>query len=177
MGIGAARALLAIGVLLAACAPAPAEQSPPVLSATAEGDGNSLEVAVDGRAVTIDVWSNRGIGGATVALLEGPAPAALALRLHLRAMEELRIADAAGTTVVSVSSGPGHAVSQRRIGPDGVERDLEPGAPGHLAVVIVAAGGSPDFPLTDGHFSVALPPEILAEGDGAFTLRWVDFFR
>lgn len=177
MGIGATRALLALGLALVACAPAPAQQPQPALRATAEGDGNSVEVAVTGQAATVDVWSNRGIGGAKLTLLQGPTPDPLTLRLHLRAMEELRLGDAAGTTVVAVSSGPGHEVRQWRIAPDGTEGPLEPGDPRYLAVTIVAANGQPAIPLIDGHFAVTLPADTLAEGEGALTIQWVDFFR
>jgi hypothetical protein len=179
MPAGASRLLLALGVLLAACAPAPAvaptPEEPPRVEARAEGRGNSVEVELDGRAVTLDVASNFGIGRATVAHVGGPAPAALALRLHVRGLEELRVSDAGGVTVASVASGPGHAISQRRVAPDGAEEPIGPESPHWLSISIVAPEPDPPFPLRDGHFAVALPPSALAGGE--LLITWVDFFR
>lgn len=176
MSIGAARALLALGVLLAACAAAPAGGGQPVVRATPADEGTSLEVAVAGGEVAIDIRSERGIGGATVELSGAPATS-LVLRLHLRGLEELRIADGRGTTVVAVSSGPGHAISQRRVAADGGEQAIGPASPDWLAVSIVSAAPNPSFPLSDGHFAVALPPTRGAGEAGPLSIQWVDFFR
>lgn len=177
MRIGAAGALLALGVLLAACASAPEPEAPPLVRAEATGDGNAVEVAVAGRAVALDVWSNRGIGGATVELAGGATPEALELRLHLRALEELRLSWGGQTQVIGMSSGPGHAVYQSLVGVDGAERALDPANPDWLPVSIESTIADPPFPLSDGHFVVILPPDMLAEGERAFTIQWVDFFR
>lgn len=177
MRAGATRALLALGVLLVACAGPPAGQGEPLVSATAQGEGNAVEVAVSGREVALDVFSNRGIGSATVELAGGPAPSSLELRLHLRALEELRLSYGGGATVASLASGPGHALTQRRVGPDGVERPLAPGEPGWLAVAIVSPEADPAFPLREGHIAVTLPPDMLAEAEGGLSIQWVDFFR
>jgi hypothetical protein len=181
MSAGASRLLLALSVLLAACAPAPAPaptpEGQPVIEASAEGRGNSVEVELAGRAVTLDIASNFGIGRATVAHIGGPPPAALALRLHVRGLEELRITDAAGTTVAEVASGPGHMIRQRRLTPDGAEQPIEPGSPHWLSISIVAPEPDPSFPLRDGHFAISLPGSALASGAGDLRIAWIDFFR
>jgi hypothetical protein len=173
----AAYAWLSLCMLLAACATAPQNQEPPLVRATAVGDGNSVEVTVTGRDVALDVWSNRGIGTATVELVGGAAPAALELRLNLRALEELRIEHGKGATVISLASGPGHAISQRRIEPDGSEQAIDPSSPAWLAIRIVAAEPDPPFPLSEGHIAITLPPELIAGGARTFSFQWIDFFR
>ena len=173
----AARALLALGVLLAACVAASEGQGSPVVRAEAQGDGNVAQVTVTGRAVAIDLWSDSGIGSAVVPLAGGPAPESVELRLHLQGLEELRLSFGRQLIVASVASGPGHDVRQRRVGPDGAERDLKPDKPGWLAVAVVADEADPPFPLRDGYFAVTLPAEALIEGDGALTIAWIDFFR
>jgi hypothetical protein len=177
MRLGVAHALVAIGVLLVACSATPQAPGPPAVRATASGDGNSVEVTVAGGDVALDVWSNRGIGAATVELVGGPAPSSVELRLHLYALEELRINHRQGATVISLASGPGHAVTQRVVGPDGAEEDLDPTSPGWLTTRIVAAEPDPPFPLREGHIAITLPPALLTGDDRVFSLQWVDFFR
>lgn len=177
MGMGAARVLLPLCALLAACAGAPAEGAQPVVRAAAEGAGNAAEVAIAGRAVVVDLWSNRGIGAATVTQSGGPPPASVALRLHLWGMEELRLSYGETTLVAAIASGPGHAVSQHSVAQDGSERPLAPGDPGWLEIAVVAAEPDPPFPLRVGHIAVALPADVFAAGEGALGIRWVDFFR
>jgi hypothetical protein len=177
MGLSVARFLLPLCALLAACAPAPAGQGPTVVGAAAEGDGNSVEVTLSGSDLAADVWSERGIGAATFALTGGPPPSAILLRLHLRALEELRVTLGRDVIVVSVASGPGHAVSQRHVAPGGAEQQLAPGDDGWLPVAVVAPGPDPAFPLQEGHFAVTLPADAMAGADGGFRIEWVDFFR
>lgn len=173
----AAYAWLSFCMLLAACSAASPTEEPPVVRATAAGDGNAVEVTVTGRDVALDVWSNRGIGTATVELVGGAAPASLELRLNLRALEELRIEHGQGITLISLASGPGHAITQRRIAPDGTEQAIDPASPAWLATRIVAAEADPPFPLSEGHIAITLPPELIAEGERTFSFQWIDFFR
>lgn len=178
---GASRVLFALGVLLAACAPAPAPaptpEGQPVLEATAEGRGNSVVVELAGRAVTLDVASNFGIGRATITQVDGPPPSSLALRLHLRGLEELRVTDAEGTTVAEVASAPGHPIRQRRLTPDGAEQPIDHGSPHWLSISIVAPEPDPAFPMRNGHFAVTLSPAALAGGERTIRIAWIDFFR
>lgn len=177
MSAGAARALLTLGILLAACSAPPPGSGPPAVRATARGDGNSAEVALSGRGVVVDIYSNRGIGAATVELTGGPAPDTVELRLHLRGLEELRLSYGEAAVVASVASGPGHAVSQRRVGADGSEEPLDPAHPAWLAIRIVAPEADPAIPLREGHIAVAVPRDALSGPEGAFSIQWVDFFR
>lgn len=176
---GASRMLLALAVLLAACAPAPGPtpEGQPVIEASAEGRGNSVEVELAGRAVTLDIASNFGLGRATVTLTGGPPPSSVALRLHLRGLEELRVTDATGTTVAEVASAPGHTIRQRRLTPDGGEQPIDHSSPHWLGISIVAPEPDPSFPLRDGHFAVTLPGTALAGGEGPLTIAWIDFYR
>lgn len=174
MGLNVSHVLLPLCALIAACTPISGGQGSTVLSA-AEGDGNSVEVTLSGRDLAVDVWSNRGIGAASFALEGGPPPSSILLRLHLRALEELRVTAGEEVTVISVASGPGHAVSQRHVLPNGAEQELAPGDEGWLPLEIVAPTPDPSFPLQEGHFAITLPADLLA-GAG-FRIQWVDFFR
>lgn len=177
MGLSVSRVLLPLCVLLAACAPAPTGQGPTVVGAAAEGAGNSVEVTLAGRDLAADVWSEGGIGAATFELKGGPRPAAILLRLHLRALEELRVALGQDVIVVSVASAAGHAVSQRHGAPGGAEQELAPGADGWLPVEIIAPTPDPAFPLQEGHFAVSLPADSLDRAGASIRIQWVDFFR
>ena len=177
MKMGATRVLLAACALLVACAAAPMGQAEPVVRAAAEGAGNSVEAQVAGRALTVDVWSARGIGAASVELAGGSAPDAVLLRLHLRALEELRLTYGQAEIVASLASGPGHAVSQRRVLPNSEEQPLSPGDPGWMEIQVVSAEPDPPFPLREGHIAVTLPADVLAGDEGVFSVRWVDMFR
>lgn len=175
--MSALHALLALGILLGACAPGPPESALPIIRASAQGDGNSVESAIADGALSLDIWSNRGTGSATVELLSGPPPTSITLRLHLRAMEELRVTYGETTLVATIASDAGHEVRQSLVAPDGSEQPLEPANPLWMEVQIVSPEREPVFPLREGHLAINLPDTVLREGKDAFSIRWVDFFR
>lgn len=171
-GASALSLVAALAVLfMAACQPIqPAAEVVPLRS-----DATTQVIAI-GDAITLDVTSPTGIGGAGVTLT---APVeTLAVRLHLPGLEEYRFAYDEITVIASVSSADG-IVRQRLLRANGAEEEIEAGSPFWMRVRILDAAGAETttLPLVDGVFELAAPPDFLASREQAFTLSWIDFYR
>lgn len=171
--------VLVIGALgaLAGCAgpaaaPVPAYQVVPTPSA-----GESVTVGTADGGLTVEVRSERGIGKAVVTQTAGANPGFVQLRMHLKALEELRFGYR--DTEVRVAVGTNGGVAESVVLPGGTEQQIDPASPYWMAVQIVAE--DPTIPLEDGYFQVDGPPDLLGAAPPGwalkFALNWIDFYR
>ncbi len=174
-----ALSLLAACLLLAGCATPPgAPETPmPLVTASAEGDGNEVAVSIEGESVIVDVNSQSGIGSATVELASETIPESIVVRLHLKGLEEFRLSRGRTTITAFVSSGDSQSVTQSVFSPGQDERSIAPGDLFWLEVKIVSDQAAPHIPLDQGHFEIVLPKDFFREGGRSFSFQWIDFYR
>jgi hypothetical protein len=172
--------LLMACFLTTGCAALPAARetpTPPRFAITADGNGNAVTVSADGETAIFDVRSPRGIGAAAIELVAGTPPPNIRLRLHLKGLEEFQLSHEQTRIVASLSSGASQHISQRLSSPAENERPITAASPYWLSIQIVSAQAVPRIPLTDGHFEITLPKNFLRDGQRAFSIRWIDFYR
>ena len=86
----------------------------------------------------------------------------------------------ATTVVVSISSSPGHRVSQQviRSGASVQGESISAGSPYWMPTRLVPdAGAQATIPLQAGVIEVDAPPDFFTAQASQFTLRWIDFYR
>ncbi|RME42786.1 MAG: hypothetical protein D6791_16930 [Chloroflexi bacterium] len=158
-------------VLLAACAvvtPTPA----PVRVMTASADA-SIDYALDGEVLFIDVVSPSGTGKAALSLPASAIPRSIVLRLHLQGLEHFVFAY---DDVKVMAEVPGQAATaaqqEARQGPDAAPEQLSPDSPLWLDIRRV----QPDAG-EDGYYEVTAPAAFFQSGVRDFSIEWVDFYR
>jgi hypothetical protein len=138
------------------------------------GEGNRVYGQAGSAEARLEVFSERGLGGAEVIFPADEWPAAITLRLHLRGLESLRFRFDEYTVSVSVSSSEGYTLTEElsearapRATP------VEPGSLHWMAVTRTPMAEGP----TALRFDVAAPAALFAGGPRPFSFDWLDFYR
>lgn len=135
-----------------------------------------LQIQMEGETAIINIFSESGIGEAALEFIPDSVPQKILLRLHLRGLEELRLAY--GETVVSVAmaSTDDHNIRQsvRQAGEKAVET-LTANSPFWMKLRVVSHAQK--IPLREGYIEVEAPADFFASGARNATVHWVDFYR
>ena len=162
--------LCVLGAALAACVDLPGQVLPQI-TVTLQKQDDHATVSTEGRSAVIDIRSPSGIGGADVTIGQGPMPAQILTRFHLKGLENLEFRYGQTVVVVSVpTSGGEPSESVRRPGTG--ETAIGPDSPYWMAVRQSSGGSGPG-----GYIEVAAPQDFLTGGNRAFSLKWIDFYR
>jgi hypothetical protein len=146
------------------------------LKASPDRPDTRVIVGGDRRQAVVEIFSPGGIGGAEVEITSAALPQTIALRLHLRGLEDLRFTYSGITITTSLSSAGGPARQTYQSG--GQEQAIAEGSPYWMSVRLVSNGGSPAaIPLQDGYIEVEVPRDFLARGQTKFAIKWIDFYR
>jgi hypothetical protein len=147
------------------------------LMATADRPDARVTASADAQQALVEIFSPSGIGGAAVEITSAALPRTIALRLHLRGLEELRFAYAGTTVMVSISSTGDNAVRQTYLGA-GREQAITESSPYWMNIRLAPGSGSPaTIPLQDGYIEVEAPKDFFASRQTKFAIQWIDFYR
>jgi hypothetical protein len=160
--------------------------------ATTDHPGDAITLLLTGQGVQATVTSERGIGRGMIlahAASNGRSALPLELRLHLKGLEQLRLAVGARILLISVtSSAPSQILQELTTGAE--SRWLTPEDPEWAPIAIMPwqpanmgtapAGNNQEtswIPLRDEqYFSIEVPGD-LRPGELPLELSWIDFFR
>ena len=177
--------LLLIGLLLATACAAPelnanaaATPTGPSLDVHTTGDGDRIDlnthISPDRNELTIDVYSERGIGSATFTFAHyfpDHLPDQITLKLHLKGLEQLQITTDDQVIIANIpSSGNGDAVQSAAASNDATQvQSISANNPLWLTITKVDDG--------DAYYAVNLPSTLFKQDIQNMTLKWVDFYR
>lgn len=116
---------------------------------------NEIQVAANDKNIILEVFSERGIGNATIRLLNGNWTESVVLRFHLGGLEGLDITS--GEVTVS-------DIASKVFGEDGKPSDKK----------YLNNGGSYHG---RGYYEVEVPKTFLDKATKSFKIQWVDFYR
>jgi hypothetical protein len=172
--------IIAIAIFLTvSCGEGPPNET--TYAINVEGAGNEVFVETEEDSVIFEVFSERGIGAASIVVIVGDFPPFVALKLQLNALEELRFAYGETEVLISVSSSRGNVVRESVIlGSEGAEQETPIAAESSywMDVVILQEDGSPGtIPLAGGVILVALPEDFISGAYDSFQIRWIDYYR
>jgi hypothetical protein len=148
----------------------------PRLKLTLKRADDRSQIEVQDGTATVSLHSPFGISQAEMECLGERWPERLVLKLHLRGLESLALANGRTTIHASVSSTGGGV----RVWKDQDEETLlSDDHPLMLKIVgnTNAGKATTAIPLKDGYFEVVLPQPFLQDNPKSITVKWIDFYR
>ncbi|MEZ4657669.1 MAG: hypothetical protein R2911_08865 [Caldilineaceae bacterium] len=177
---------LLIAIILAAACAAPnfdASAAPtptgPSLDVHTTGEGDRIDlsshVSPDRDELTIDVYSQRGIGSATLTFAHyfpDHLPDQITLNLHLKGLEQFQITTDDQIIIANIpSSGNGDAIQSAAATSNDATQVQSISANNPLWLTVTKMGDA------DTYFSIVLPSPLFTQDVQSMTLKWVDFYR
>ncbi len=139
---------------------------------------DKVEVQGDAGKVVFAVKSASGIGSAAIARTQEKWPDTVVLKLHLKGLESLVVANGKTKLQAAVSRQDGK-LRVRLWKDDREDEPLDPRSPYWMEIRAVGADGKPasELPLGDGHFEMTLPKALLESSPRSLSVQWIDFYR
>lgn len=166
-----------LSFLLASCAGGPigAQPDEPAFIIITKNRDDQVDIEFENGAAQIDIQSPTGIGAASFELESGAMPEHMAVRLHLKGLEQFRLTSAQDQLSASVSGGAANANMQTILS-SGTESPLSPGDPLWMEIEIVSEAEK-KIPLEQGYFEVSVPQGFIRNAGTLFEIEWIDFYR
>lgn len=146
-----------------------------MLKIVSQKNDAQLQVHGNDENVTIDIFSESGIGQAEFELLSPEMPKQFVMQFHLRGLEELRFGY--GETVITASLASteerGIRQSMHRAGKESVQA-LTSSSPFWMKIRVASRN---PISLSEGFIAVEAPKDFLAGGARQATIHWIDFYR
>ncbi|MEZ4712849.1 MAG: hypothetical protein R3A44_37015 [Caldilineaceae bacterium] len=135
----------------------------------------STHISPDRDELTIDVYSQRGIGSATLTFAHyfpDHLPDQITLNLHLEGLEQFQITTDDQVIIANIpSSGNGDAIQSAAPASNDATQVQSISSNNPLWLTITKLGDS------DPYFSIVLPSLLFQKDVQNMTLKWVDFYR
>ncbi len=138
----------------------------------------SAQVTVenDADSAIVEVYSDNGIGDATVKLIKGTWPQAILMRFHLQGLEQLLFTY--DETAAGLSVNTAHMVLQGVSSNGSAPEPIDEGSIYWMDVTFLDRKGDiVEAPVAGGVIEVRAPADYLAGEYDTFTISWIDFFR
>ena len=175
MNTTTAIAVLLAGLVLTAFIVVP-ESDSPRFDITTKNQDDTVEIRADKDKATFVVKSPSGISEAVIERQDETWPKVVALRLHLKGLENFRVSNGKVRLDAAVSSQTGKV----RLWKDRKEdAPLDAKSPFWAEILIVGGNGKPaqEIPLKGGYFEVTLPRALFEGNPKTITVGWIDFYR
>lgn len=169
--------LLCASMVLAACSAGSGSSGEDEVEYHISSLRPSAQVSADneGGKGIFEIYSDNGIGSATVRLVSGEWPASIVLRFHLQGLESLQFAYNDATVHVSVNT---QAVVLQSVSRNGAEEAIENGSRYWMPVSFMDRSGTAvERPVSGGTIEVVAPANFLSGDYAEFTINWIDFYR
>ncbi len=145
---------------------------------TTKRTDDKVEVKIEDGKTFVSIRSPFGISQAVIERTEDKWPNPVVIRLQLKGLENLRIANGKVTLEAAVSS---HTDKPRvRLWKDRKEDELlDSKSPYWMEIRSIGSDGKPTnvVPLKDGYFEMQLPKAFLEDNPKSITVHWVDLYR
>ncbi len=166
--------LILMTVILAACG----EDATPGFQAHSTKNDVDIRSSYKDGAVTFNIYSQDGIGDASMELIAGEMPDVVQVRLFVKGLENLELAYDDVTIIASVPSIGGAPIEKIKQG--GKETDIDASSPYWLDIQPLPAKAGGVFigePALPPSFLITMPEDFHQSKVSKFELRWVDFYR
>ena len=135
-----------------------------------------VTVTNEGDSAIVEVYSDNGIGTASVKLINGTWPGSIFLRFHLQGLEGLQFHY--DETVVNVSVNTQQMVLQTVSAAGATAEAVDEQSVYWMPIRFLDKQGTAvDSPVAGGVIEVEAPAAFLAGEYEEFTINWIDFYR
>jgi hypothetical protein len=160
---------------LAACA-AGTPFGEPVYNVSADEPSAQVTAENEGGDGVVEVYSDNGIGRATITLVSGSWNDPTRMRFHLQALEGLQFAY--GDTIVSLSVNTQQQILQSVTAGGAAEEQIGEDSSYWMPVAFFDSEGTAvDQPTAGGAIEVLAPADFFSAEHPEFTIHWLDFYR
>ena len=170
------RWLLLVGLLVCGLVGCTAESEEPVFEVVVLKEGDGVETAVADNIAIFDIYSQIGIGDATVTLTSGEWPRAILFRVYLTGLEEFKFSYDDTEIKVSVSSSGENRVLES-VSQNGEAQPILNESPYYMPIIIESENSEMGIPLDESYFEIEAPADFIAGDYDEFAISWVDFYR
>jgi hypothetical protein len=166
----------AVGVAACTGVLGPRAASEPEYHVTSSRPSAQVAVSNEGDSAIVEVYSDNGIGNASVKLVSGTWPGSIVMRFHLQGLESLQFLY--DETVVNVSVNTQNMILQSVSVDGAAEEAVNDQSDYWMGVTFVDKDGTVvDSPVAGGVIEVQAPADFLAGEYTEFTINWIDFYR
>lgn len=139
------------------------------------------QVETDKDTAIVEIFSESGIGSATIEVTSKAVPKKILMRFHLRGLEELRFQydEIAITASLSRTNARQTIQSFNRAGERPIkETAIAADSPYWLRMRVLSSNGAPArIPLQHGYIEAEAPEHFLKGGYRQAAIHWIDFYR
>jgi hypothetical protein len=170
--------LLCVAAGLSACAMGAGSgaQGEPEYHVSSSRPSSQVAVTNDGNRAIVEVFSENGIGNATVRLVSGEWPDSLFLRFHLQGLEGLQFLY--GETAVDVSVNTQAQVLQSVSRSGAAQQSVDDSSDYWMPVTFIdKTGTTVEAPVPGGVIELLVPADFHTGEYPEFTMNWIDFYR
>jgi hypothetical protein len=170
--------LLQVLVVVLAAVGALADDGEAKFKITTKRKDDAVEVRANKEKALLFIKSPFGISQAVIEREAEKWPETVALRLHLKGLENLRASN--DKVTINAVAGIQDGNEKVRIWKDGKEdAPLDQKSPFWTDIRIVGGDGKPakEISLKDGCFQVTLPKAFFEANPKSITVNWIDFYR
>jgi hypothetical protein len=170
--------LTCTAICFTACAETtnPDEPSEPEYYITSNRPSSQVTVSNEADSAIVEVFSDNGIGNASVELVSGDWPGSIVMRFHLQGLESLQFSY--GDIVVDLSVNTQNMILQSVTSAGGTNETISKESDFWMPVIFFdREGNAEDGPTAGGIIEVKAPVDFLNGSYSEFMINWIDFYR
>jgi hypothetical protein len=169
--------LICLTVGLASCTTtSPNSAVEPEYHVTSNRPSAQVTVNDEADSAVVEVYSDNGIGSATIRLISGQWPQSILMHFHLQGLESLQFIY--GDTTVNLSITSQNMILESIMNEDGVEEPIDEESAHWMEVTYLDNEGTATDNLAIGSIiEVEAPADFFSEDYSEFTINWIDFYR
>jgi hypothetical protein len=143
---------------------------------TSNRPSSQVTVSNEANNAIVEIYSDNGIGSASVKLVNGDWPESIVMHFHLQGLESLQFSY--GDTIIDLSVNTQNIILQIVKFADGTNEAIDEESDFWLPVTFLdSEGATEDGPTAGGIIVVNAPADFHYENPSEFTINWIDFYR
>jgi hypothetical protein len=152
------------------------ESGEPEYHVTSNRPSSQVTVSHEADSSIFEIYSDNGIGSASVRLVSGDWPGSILMRFHLQGLESLQFSY--DDIMVDLSVNSQNMILQSVTSTSGTNEPIDKDSDFWMPVIFLDGEGMAEKrPTAGGVIEVEAPSDFLKESASEFAINWIDFYR